>query len=118
MKVVSETEEGRRIIHVLGEVNHASAGRLSRVAFNSVGEGDLPVLIDLSECPYMDSGGIGVLLEVLKKVRDHSWLGVIAPAPDLVRLFEIVGLLVDPTFRVFETASAALAEGGAASANG
>jgi anti-sigma B factor antagonist len=114
MKVVCETEGGRPVIRVRGEVDHASAPRLLQAAFGSVTSGGLPALIDLSECPYMDSGGVGVLLEVLKKVREQSWLGVIAPAPDLVRLFGIVGLLVDPAFRVYEDAATALSAAGPA----
>jgi hypothetical protein len=49
----------------------------------------------------MDSGGIAVLLTLLLRVRQRGWLGVIAPSPHLLRIFEIVGLTADADFRVF-----------------
>jgi anti-anti-sigma factor len=61
VKVVCATEDGRPVIRVRGEIDHAGAPRLLRTALASITRGELPVLIDLSECPYMDSGGIGGL---------------------------------------------------------
>ena len=59
------------------------------------------MLLQFTDCPYIDSGGVGCLISVLRQVRGHGWLGVIDPHPDVLRLLEMVGLTIDPSFRVF-----------------
>jgi anti-anti-sigma factor len=67
------------------------------------------VFLDLQGVTYIDSGGLSVLLAGVRTLRDKGWLGVIGPNNNVRRLLEIVGLLVDPAFRVFDTKQAALA---------
>lgn len=69
--------------------------------------GDSTVFIDLHQVTYIDSGGLSVLLAAVRLLREQGWLGVIGPNANVHRLLEIVGLLVDPSFRVFENRSAA-----------
>jgi len=45
----------------------------------------------------------------VRQLRDKGWLGAIGPNANTKRLLEIVGLLVDPCFRLFETRDDALA---------
>ncbi len=44
-----------------------------------------------------------MLLSGVRRLRDRGWLGVVGPNTNVRRLLEIVGLLVDPNFRVFAT---------------
>jgi anti-anti-sigma factor len=67
----------------------------------ALGGGAQVVLLDLSEVSYIDSGGLSVLFSVARRLRPDGWLGVIDPNPNIRRLLELVGLLVDPSFRVF-----------------
>lgn len=90
------------VIEVRGEVDHSSSRLLGDVSNQALGEGN-QILLDLKECPYMDSGGIAVLLSLLLKVRPEGWLGVIAASPDLLRIFSLVGLTTDKSFRSFDT---------------
>jgi anti-anti-sigma factor len=72
------------------------------------------LLLDLADCPYLDSGGLSVLLYAVREVQGTGWLGVVAPSRNLVRLFEISGLAVTPDFRLFvdlDEAPAALEAG-------
>jgi hypothetical protein len=41
-------------------------------------------------------------------VREKGWIGVIAPNPNLLRLFEITGLAAAPDFRVFASSAEAM----------
>jgi len=66
--------------------------------------GNCPVVVDLSGCELMDSGGLSVMLVVLRHMKAaQSWLGVVGVNNDLRRLFELTGFAVDPAFRLFET---------------
>jgi len=59
----------------------------------------------------MDSGGLSVLLSLLRRTGSVGFIGVISPCPDLLRIFEIVGLTSDPSFRVFSDVEAATQAG-------
>ena len=59
------------------------------------------LLLDLTNCPYLDSGGLGVILSTVRRQRGSGWLGVINPNANLVRLFQIVGLGGEMGFRIF-----------------
>lgn len=51
------------------------------------------VVVDLSNLTFMDSTGIGVLVNGFKAARAHSGtLAVVCPSQRLMRLFEIAGL--------------------------
>jgi len=65
------------------------------------------MLLDLSQVSYIDSGGLSVLFSAARRLRPGGWLGVIGPNPNIRRLFELVGLLVDPGFKVFDDQEAA-----------
>jgi anti-anti-sigma factor len=71
------------------------------------------MLLDLTDCGYLDSAGLSVLIHALREVQGKGWLGVINPDANLTRLFEIVGLTASEWFRIFpgvEQASAAVVE--------
>ncbi|HLA82280.1 MAG TPA: STAS domain-containing protein [Thermoleophilia bacterium] len=97
-----------------GDIDHSTCATLQSALDEVFERGQCAVLIDLHNVAYIDSGGLSVLLGGVRTVRDRGWLGVIGPNANVQRLLEIVGLLVDPCFRVFEAteaAEAAVAEG-------
>lgn len=93
MEVKKDTLAGLPLYRLAGEMDHAGAPKVSEFL-----EADLPetieggVLIDLSAVPYVDSAGLSVLSRVLALCRGEGWLGVIAPSPNVFRLFEIAGI--------------------------
>jgi anti-sigma B factor antagonist len=100
------------LIETWGDIDHNTCGSLETALDDALGTASPNVLLDLSQVTYIDSGGLSVLLSGVRLLRERGWLGVIGPNPNVRRLLEIVGLLVDPDFRVFEdreTAAAALA---------
>lgn len=99
MEVIESCYLGVPIVEVRGEVDHATSNALEEVCNRALGEGN-KMALDLGDCPYMDSGGISVLLSLLKRVRTEGALAVISPDPNLLRVLEIVGLTLDRSFRV------------------
>jgi anti-sigma B factor antagonist len=92
---------GKPLVEAHGDIDHNTCGSVEAAISNALDEGDTVVLVDLRRVTYVDSGGLSVLLSGVRRLRDRGWLGVIGPNPNVRRLLEIVGLLVDPDFRVF-----------------
>ncbi len=90
------------LIEAWGDIDHNTCGSIEAALDEALNSGSTNVLLDLSQVTYIDSGGLSVLLSGVRLLRDRGWLGVIGPNPNVRRLLEIVGLLVDPDFRLFE----------------
>ena len=101
------------LLEIEGDIDHSTCEGVGAALSRILGRGCRVVLIDLTRVAYLDSGGISVLLAGARRLREDGWLGVIGPNEDVRRLLELVGLLVDPSFRVFDdrqTAEAAIAQ--------
>ena len=73
------------------ELHNASALREELSALCAVERPS--VIVDLSQLSFMDSTGIGVLVQGFKAARAHSGaLALVCPSQRLMRLFEIAGL--------------------------
>ena|SRR3990172_8453470 len=101
MEVLESSLSGAPLLKIVGDVDHLTAPALDEAIQGVIGRDGSHLLLDLSECLYLDSGGLGVLLFTLRELRNKGWLGVIGSGPNLLRLFEIVGLAADPDFRIF-----------------
>jgi anti-anti-sigma factor len=101
MEVLETSLSGIPLIRVVGDVDHYTSRALDAAAQEALTHDNDRLLFDFSRCPYLDSGGVGVLLSLVKTVRHIGWVGVIGASQNLLRVFEIVGLLSEPCFRVF-----------------
>jgi anti-anti-sigma factor len=97
------------LLEARGDIDHSTCATLQSALDELFQSGHHVVFVDLHDVTYIDSGGLSVLLAGVRTLRGKGWLGVIAPNSNVRRLLEIVGLLVDPAFRVFDTKQAALA---------
>jgi anti-sigma B factor antagonist len=101
------------IVHLQGEVDLASAPQLRRELYDIIDQGHRWIAIDLSNVDFMDSTGLGVLIGVLKRLREGDGsLALAGIKPAVSRVFEITGL-----DRIF-TIHGSLAEIGVASGGG
>ena len=107
MELTTSQRGGIPVISVRGDVDHAAQTAFAEAARIALGADGNRILFDLSECPYMDSGGLSVLLSLLRRAGPAGFIGVISPSPDLLRIFEIVGLTADAGFRVVTDGEAA-----------
>lgn len=108
MELITAQRGGIPVIEVRGDVDHTTQTALAETARAVLGADGNRILFDLRACPYMDSGGLSVLLSLLRRARPDGFVGVIGPGSNLRRIFEIVGLTSDPSFHVFSDLQAAL----------
>ena len=90
-----------------GDIDHSTCQAIGIAFDTALDAGAQVVLLDLSQVSYIDSGGLSVLFSAARRLRPDGWLGVIGPNSNIRRLFELVGLLVDPGFRIFDDREAA-----------
>jgi len=90
------------LVEAHGDIDHNNCALVETALSSALDDGNVVVLLDLRDVTYIDSGGLSVLLSGVRRLRDRGWLGVVGPNRNVRRLLEIVGLLVDPDFRVFD----------------
>lgn len=85
--------EGVAVVELGGELELHNAAAL-REELGALCATEKPsVIVDLSHLTFMDSTGIGVLVNGFKAARAHSGaLALVCPSQRLMRLFEIAGL--------------------------
>lgn len=95
------------VLRIVGEIDHGNASTVGATIDKLIEQKQRTILLDLTRVEYMDSGGISVLLSALRRLREGGWLGVINPNDNVRRLIQIVGLTLDASFRVFDSAAEA-----------
>ncbi|WP_449060941.1 STAS domain-containing protein [Planomonospora algeriensis] len=103
------------VIRVKGELDMATAPRFRAAVDQVLEASDRPcVVMDLTEMPFCDSVGLGILVNALTRIRDSRGRLILVPAPGMVtRLLTITGLdrhfemrgSVDEAFGAFDTAA-------------
>jgi anti-sigma B factor antagonist len=90
-----------------GEIDALTAPTLGRRLLRLADEGKTGVVVDMSRVTFMDSFGIGVLLNALGALASrHVGLVLVCPTERVTRPFEVTGLKA--RLRVFETLEDAL----------
>lgn len=93
-------------MHVTGELDVAGAPRLRAELERTYAAGDPPhLVIDLTEVPFCDSVGLGVLVEALNRVRHAHGRMILVLSPGMITHL----LVITNLDRHFET-SPSLAE--------
>ena len=100
------------IIRVGGCVDFDVAPQLKHYIVDHIGTGTRRLVVDLSDVEFIDSTAIGVLVGVLKRLRDLGGsLALVCDSDNVRNIFEIVGLEnVIPLHRSRDDALAALAQ--------
>src|SRR3954452_3275254 len=97
-----------RVISVTGEIHVTTAPEFSQRLNDAIAAGTTNVVIDMSGVEFIDSTGLSVLLNGLRRVtRNEGNLSLVVANPTVLRLFEITRL--DSTFDIQPTREAALA---------
>ena len=111
----AEIDGGVRVISIRGELDLGTAPELEGPLADAVAAGDAPLLVDLSECEFIDSTGIALIVRAWQQL-DRGAVGegegrvVLCSDNDQVRrVLEITGLeLSIPIHRTRDEALAAL----------
>ena len=87
-------DDHTQVVHPQGEIDMYTAPKLGRRLLSLVDEGKTRLIVDLSRVTFMDSTGIGVLLNALKRAsgRDGG-LVVVCPTERVLRPFQVTGLV-------------------------
>ena len=114
-------DQQTHLIAVRGEVHVSTAPEFSERLNDAIAGGKTGVVIDMTGVDFIDSTGLSVLLNALRRVtRQQGTLALAVSNPTVLRLFEITRL--DSTFDILpdrETAIARVRRGqGVAEADG
>ena len=100
-------DDRTHVVSPRGEVDALTAPRLGRRLLGLADEGKTQVVVDLSHVTFMDSTGIGVLLNALRQLRLRKGrLVLVCPTERIMRPFQITGLM--DQLRVFGSREQAL----------
>jgi anti-sigma B factor antagonist len=103
-----DLDDRTHIIAVSGEIHVSTAPDFSRLLNDAIGRGKTAVVLDLSDVEFIDSTGLSVLLNGLRRVtRAHGRMALIVTNPTVLRLFQITRL--DSTFDIAGSRAGALA---------
>jgi anti-sigma B factor antagonist len=94
-------------LRVRGEIHASTAPEFSERLNDAIATGKTGVILDLTAVEFIDSTGLSVLLNGLRRVTRARGTMVIACAnPTVLRLFEITKL--DSTFEILPTCDEAI----------
>src|SRR5215210_6732097 len=92
--VDEEVDARTHVVAPRGEIDALTAPQLGRRLLGLVDDGKTRVVVDLSRVTFMDSTGIGVLLNALRSLgRRSGKLVVVCPTKRVLRPFEVTGLV-------------------------
>ena len=106
---------GAPLIYVKGELDHDTAGHLREAIDEELKNNPAALLLEFSGLAYMDSGGLSLMFETVKRFQGPAGVGVVGANSAVGRLLEITGLIDHPSFSLFSdqrAAAAALGEAG------
>ena len=99
---------GTHVLSVRGEIHMSTAPRFSQCLQTTIDEGHTRLVLDLSGVEFIDSTGLSVLLNGLRRVTQaQGRMALVCANPTVLRLFEITSL--DATFDIFAERNAAFA---------
>ena len=102
-----DLDERTHIIAVSGEIHVSTAPEFSRRLNAAIAKGKTAVVLDLTGTEFIDSTGLSVLLNGLRRVtRQRGRMALVCVNPTVLRLFEITRL--DSTFDIRRTRDEAL----------
>jgi anti-sigma B factor antagonist len=95
------------VIAVGGELDMSAAPDLRATIDGALDDGAVTLVVDLSEATFIDSTGIGTLMAALHRLKEAGGtLEIVCVEPNLLRVFEIVGL--DRQLSIHATTESAL----------
>ncbi len=91
------------MITIVGDADHSVGPELEDVVRRALRSGGAYILLDLKRCPYLDSGGLNVIVHMVYDVSPTGWVGIIHCSRMIQRLLELVGLNACSGLRIFES---------------
>ncbi len=96
---------------ISGELDQATASELRDPLQEAINGGTNAVMIDMTNCGFVDSTGLGVIVEAWKVLRNRNGnkagFSICCPEPEVRRLLELTGL--DQAIAIRDTREEAIA---------
>jgi anti-sigma B factor antagonist len=97
-----DVDDHTHVLTVTGEIHVSTAPEFSRLLNAAIAHGKTGLVLDLTPTEFIDSTGLSVLLNGLRRVtRQHGRMALVCTNPTVLRLFEITRL--DTTFDIRAT---------------
>ena len=108
---ITERQEGPILVLSLeGRLDHAGAGIFQECALKHIKNGTRSMVVDFGGTSFVASMGIrAIMVPAQEMSREGGRFGLAGLNPQLIRLFEISGLL--QVFKVYDTVADAAADG-------
>ena len=106
-----ETRGDAFILTLDGEFDLSSAPVVRAALDNAVDSGTRRIVIDMLDCRFIDSTGLGVLLHTAKRIEAAGGMALVCVDEQIRRLLGLT--MIDRTIPVFATRDDALANVGA-----
>lgn len=105
---VEQLDSGPKAFRIQGELDQATAPELREPLNAAIDDGVRSILIDLSDCAFIDSTGLSVIVHARTRVvEDGGRYEICCPDAQARRLLEITG--IEDAFGIFDTRDEALA---------
>lgn len=93
LTVTSHVEGDDTVLNAQGSVDIASRDRLAAAAYEALGDGAQSLVVDLSGVTFIDSTGVGTLIELAGRLDDTDGRFAIRhPSKTVARVLEVSGL--------------------------
>jgi anti-anti-sigma factor len=109
MNVIETEVDGIPLIVVEGDLDQSSKPVVLDAIHDVFHGAPQNLLIDLTDCAFLDSGGLSVLLTTLARLPAGGWLGIIGASAGPNRVLEYTGFLDHEKVRFFSSLSDAAA---------
>jgi anti-sigma B factor antagonist len=93
MMVSYDVVNGWSVVEVDGEVDTHTAPMIREGVIKLLDEGHRHFVLDLGFVPFMDSMGLGVIVAITKRIREHEGsLRIASVSGRILRLFDLSGM--------------------------
>ncbi|MBU0639144.1 MAG: STAS domain-containing protein [Planctomycetes bacterium] len=93
LQIQTREEDGQRIVQISGEVDLGSSPQLRTMLVELASQRPARVIVDLAGVGYMDSSGVGTMVELKRTIERNGGEVVLAALQPRVRsVFEITQL--------------------------
>jgi anti-sigma B factor antagonist len=80
-----ERSGARTVARISGDIDLSNAAVLKRMINESVSNEAMEVVMDLTEVRYLDSAGIAMLFDLVRRLEEHEQhMIVVVPSPSLI----------------------------------
>jgi anti-sigma B factor antagonist len=106
---VERLDDRIHAVKVSGELDQATAPELSRPLMDAADSDDPSILLDFSDCEFIDSTGLALLVEARRRVLDSNgrMFGLCCANAQVRRLLDVTG--IDRGLKLYDTRDEAVA---------